>query len=305
LFSELPLLRGTFCNLTINYNASVQTISYQGASSTLSTSTPQITGLTNPLLIASAAPYQPNSWMAGDDWSITVASNVGQVIGAGQTNPILGGKCRVSAQLYTMNPIFEERYLSLKTKDVYYTDVYTFLYQNSIDASGSFNFLATNGISQPTKVIVVPYISKSANAGLTSVPIYQSPFASEPGTTSTVPITNWQVQVSGSNIFQADLQWDYQQFITELAPSDAINGGAITGLTSGLISQQDFTFGYRYLVADLSRRLANDDLARSIQIQGKNQTNVPIDLLVLIEYRRKLTFDLSNGAIISSAGLRT
>jgi hypothetical protein len=307
LFSELPLLRGTYVTAVLNYNASVQTISIVKNTGVMTSSTPLITGLSNPLLVSSAAANQPNAGFAaamgaGETAALYVSCNVGTARSSNGTadvsNPLLGGRTRVSADLYSMNPIFEQRYLSLKTKDVYYTDIYTFLYQNQIGAGQPFNFLATNGISQPTAVIVVPYCSKSSNTGLTTVPIYQSPFASEPGTTSTIPITNLNIQVSGQNIFQDNFQYDYQQFLTELASINALNGGASTGITSGLISQQDFQYGYRYAVADLSRRLPNDDISRSISVLGTNNSGVAIDILVIIEYRRKLTFDLDTGAIV-------
>lgn len=308
LFAELPLLRGTYVSAVLNYNASAQTISYIKDSTILTTSTPQITGLSNPVIVSSAAANQPNAWLnssigATKTGTFYVSCNVGTARGAtgGEyTNPLLGGRTRISADLYSMNPIMESRYLSLKTKDVYYTDFYSYMYQNQITAGQSFNFLATNGISQPTAVIVIPYISKTSNTGLTTVPIFQSPFASEPGTTSSIPLTNINIQVSGTNIFQDNFQYDYQQFLTELASINALNGGASTGLTSGLISQQDFQYGYRYVVADLSRRLPNDDVSRSISVTGLNNSQMGIDLLVLIEYRRKLTFDLSTGAIVPS-----
>lgn len=309
LFAELPLLRGTYVTAVLNYNSSAQYLTVVEASNTLAIkagTTPQIVGLSNPLLVSSAAAQQPNNWIAtavgaGNTAEFYVACNVGTVkgsTGTDYTNPLLGGRTRVSADLYTMNPIYESRYLSLKTKDVYYTDFYSYLYQNQVGAGQPFNFLATNGISQPTAVIVIPYVSKASNTGLTSVPIYQSPFASEPGTTSSIPITQFNIQVSGTNIFQDNFQYDYQQFLTELASMNALNGGASTGLTSGLISQQDFQFGYRYLVADLSRRLPNDDISRSISVLGTNNSAVAIDLLVIIQYRRKLTFSLDSGAIV-------
>lgn len=306
LFAELPLLRGTYVSAVLNYNASAQTISYAKDTNIFTTTTPQITGLSNPIIVSSAAANQPNYWMegalgAGETGTFYVSCNVGTAKGATgteYTNPLLGGRTRVSADLFSMNPIMESRYLSLKTKDVYYTDFYSYMYQNQVGAGQPFNFLATNGISQPTAVIVIPFVSKSSNTGLTSVPIYQSPFASEPGTTSSIPITQFNVQVSGTNIFQDNFQYDYQQFLTELASINALNGGASTGLTSGLISQQDFQYGYRYLIADLSRRLPNDDISRSISITGLNNSQMAIDLLVLIEYRRKLTFSLDTGAIV-------
>ena len=307
LFNELGLTRGMYVNMIINLNSSRQTLTYTKDTETLTVSSVQVTGLTNPLLISSAEDDQPNAWLsaqvgAGDTATIEVAVAVGtaKTSGASYTSPLLGGRTRFSIDLYQMNPVFEERYLSLKTKDVYYEDVYTYLYQNQIQAGASFNTLVSNGISRPTSVIVMPFVSKSANGTLTTVPVYQSPFASEPGTTSCIPITNWNVLVSGTAIFQQDYQYDYQQWLEELSRVNAVNGGQSTGFTSGLLSQKDFQFGYRYLVADLARRLPQDDIARSIEVRGTNNTNVPIDILVVVTYQRKLTYDVASGGLLAT-----
>lgn len=297
-FKELPLVKGTYIQMTVNTNGSVQTISYAKDTTALSTTTPQITGLTNPIMVSSAAADQPNHWMntsfgAGETGTFKVSCGVGTV--AGINNPLLGGRTRLSIPLFSLNPLYEQRYLSLKTKDVYYTDIYTYMYYN-IAAGESFNFLATNGISQPEEVTCVPFLNKASNGTLTTVPVYQSPFASEPGTPSPIVLTNLNVAISGSNIFQQMFDYDYQAFLTELA-STGLNGGESV-ITSGLISQQDFTYLYRYYTANVGRRLPNDDVARSVQIMGKNNSTKAIDLLVVISYRRKVTIDLSTGALL-------
>lgn len=307
LFDELPLVRGTYVNMIINLNTSTQTLTYVKNTTTFSVSSVSVNGQTNPLLISSASVDQPNNWLdtvvgAGKTGILEVACNVGtaKTTNASYTTPLLGGRTRISVDLYQMNPIYEERYLSLKTKEVNYTDIYTYLYQNQISADSTFNFLSTNGISRPTAVILIPYVSKASNGTLTTVPIYQSPFASEPGTTSCVPLTNVNILVSGTAIFQQDYQYDYQQWLEELSRINAVNGGQSNGFTSGLLSQKDFQYGYRYVVADLSRRLPQDDIARSIEIRGKNNTNVAIDLLVVVEYQRKLTIQLDTGGIVQT-----
>lgn len=308
LFNEMGLTRGMYVNMIINLNSSKQTLTYTKNTETMTVSSINVGGLTNPLLISSAAANQPNAWLsaqlgAGETATIEVAMSVGTAkttSGTSYTSPILGGKTRFQVDLYQMNPVYEERYLALKTKDVFYTDIYTYLYQNQISAGQSFNILASNGISRPTSVIVIPFVSKAANGTLTSVPIYQSPFASEPGTSSCIPITNFNVLLSGTAVFQQDYQYDYQQWLEELSRANAINGGQSIGFTSGLLSQKDFQFGYRFLVCDTQRRLPQDDIARSVEIRGTNNTNVPIDILVIIEYQRKLTYSISTGGLLTT-----
>lgn len=308
LFNELPLVRGTYVNMIINLNTSTQTLSYDKDTETFGCAVTNVVGLTNPLLISSAVANQPNAWLSSSiaatkTGTFEVACNVGTAktsSGASKTNPIMGGRCRLYVDLYQMNPLYEERYLSLRTKQVFYKDIYSYLYQNQISAGATFNTLVTNGISRPLEVVVIPYVSKSANTGLTSVPIYQSPFAAEPGTTSPIALTNFNILVSGTALFQSDIQYDFNQFLEETARTNAINGGQSNGFMSGLISQQDFTYSYRFYVADLSRRLEADNVARSIELRGTNNSSVPIDLLCFVVYERSLTIALDSGALTST-----
>jgi hypothetical protein len=181
-------------------------------------------------------------------------------------------------------------------KEIFYSDIYSYTIKN-IAPGGQINQLVTNGISQPLYVVVIPYIAKSSTG--CNLDQYVNPFASEPGTTSPCGlITQFNIQVSGSNIFQQSQQYDYDTFLNELRSINAINGGNSTGLTSGLIDQTKFQFGLRYYVADLSRRLPKDDISRSIQILGTNNTSLTFDYMVFVAYQRSLKIDLRSGALV-------
>ena len=48
--------------------------------------------------------------------------------------------------------------------------------------------------------------------------------------------------------------YGYEQFVLEVRGSNAINGGIPLGLSSGLLSQNDWENGYRFVYIDLYRR---------------------------------------------------
>jgi hypothetical protein len=80
-----------------------------------------------------------------------------------------------------------------------------------------------------------------------------------------------------------------------------VDGGLQLGTTTGLISQQDWEVGYRYVVADLSRRLpADDDTPKSIYVSGTISSTKALDLLFFIEYERSIEVDTATSAITSS-----
>jgi hypothetical protein len=71
------------------------------------------------------------------------------------------------------------------------------------------------------------------------------------------------------------------------------------GLTSGLISEDMFSRGYRYYYGNCSRILpAEAGVSRSIQIVGQNASSVIIDLLVFVEFEKEITIDITTGARI-------
>jgi hypothetical protein len=199
-----------------------------------------------------------------------------------------------------MNPTAEKQFLTtVPQKSVTYTDLHYQLLQN---VTGSFQTLITGGLKRAKRLIIIPYYNRAANTGLTSVPVYQSPVASEPGTTSVYPcITNLQVQLSDVNLWSAPVDYGWDMYKNEVSSAYSVNGGLQLGTTTGLLSEQDWTIGYRYIVADLSRRMpADDETAKSIQVSGVISSARALDLLVFIEYDRSVTVDTATSAITST-----
>ena len=301
VFGSMPLAKGQLMKLTINYNASSQTVSYTHAGTLVVTSTPSITGQTNPLMISSGAVNNPNAttFSTADRTQTFACGVVSATDGTNsRTNSILTS-CRLYGELYTMNPSFEDQYLSLMpTKTIRYTDIQQYPITG---VTGNFSTPVVNGLVGVKTVIVIPYLNKASNTGLTGVPVYQSPFTSEPGTSSPfASISNFNVQVSGINIFNQNQNYDYEQFLTELSVQNCINGSKATGISSGLISLQDWEHGYRYYVADVSRRLPLDDtVPKSIQISGTVNCSKTLDLLVFIEFEKSFEMNMTDGSIMT------
>ena len=324
-FDKLPLVKGAYLRFIINYNAG-QTFTgyaplpaYQGvAGNPISgqlgmaqylTSSPNLTNGTNPIMLSSVAVGQggyPNNdavsgfLNAGAATTMTWNCGVVRPISTSNTTHTITS-CRLYVPLYQMSPSAESAYLSLnRTKTIEYRDIYQ--YAVSVDAGGSFNTLLTNGIPNPKTVIVIPMLQSTANytgqnQETIAIAPYQSPFSSEPGTTSPlIALTNFNIQIAGVNQFLQNEQYDFEQFVNELSSQNAINGGLVDGLVSGLISEFDYGMNYRYYVCDVSRRLsAEDKVPKSVQIMGTNASSVAITLFVFIEFAKQITIDLMTG----------
>lgn len=218
---------------------------------------------------------------------------------------------RLYAPAYTLSPIAEQRYLSLSpTKRVVYNDIFQFSFPAQA-VNSPFNILVTNGIPNIRSVLVVPLLPRASNGtaggGFTTTASILSPFASTPATPDPIAIVNFQIQLSGKNLFINQLQYDYETFYEQLVSSNQLNGSLTTSLASGLVSKQDFQSLYRYYYGNCSRSLPSEEgVSKAIQIQGTILTNanaVPaianVDLMVFVEFEREITIDVRTGARIA------
>ncbi len=175
------------------------------------------------------------------------------------------------------------------TKTIKYTDFLSFQVLN-VPAGGNFSQILTNSIARGRQLIAIPQISSSFNfagTGKTIAPL-NSPFSTSTCTTSKNAITNYNVLVSGSNLYQQNLSTTFD-FYQELRKSNSINGGLSFGMSSGLINENEFEDGYHYLVSDISRSAseASDNIAKSIQVIGTNSGLYPIDIFIFFNLNEK------------------
>lgn len=327
-FQKCPLLKGSTMRIYINTNQTYFTLAlnnsvYTSATSGVITgtgilaltSTPTILGGggTNPVMVASMDLGQGLSPMVPPATTITqealkVALSIVRTQFSGITTTVAAPitSVRLYAPAYVMSPISEQRYLSLSpTKKIVYNDI--FQYQYSGVASGSFSFLVTNGIPNIRSVLVIPFLPKASNgtaqtyagttvAGVTTSSLL-SPFSTSGATPDPVSLTNFQIQVSGKNLFNSNLQYDFESFVEQLVSSNQLNGSLTTSMASGLIGKEDFQWLYRYYYGNCSRSIPSEDgVAKAIQILGTNNSAVTIDLMVFVEFQREIVVDCRSGA---------
>lgn len=312
-FEKLPLVRGAFIKMYINLNQSRSTIRITKATGNISVVNSNLIvfgGNTNPLLLPSGAVScglqdLKNDVIAGANatedftYSVSLLNSLDPNCVspwnkyAGQSN------CRLYCDLYTLNPMKEEEYLmNNRTKVVRYRDIFSYQYTNV--PNGSFNFLVSNGLKGLQEIVVCPFISSTYNGtgnSATSFSTLVSPFSSEPATCSPLMfINNFNIQISGVNAFINNKNFGYETFQDELYGVGSINGGHTDGLSSGLISQNDFLNNYGYCVANVARRLPEEDnTPKSVQVLGNNLTQVPMDLYIFCVLEKQINIDLYSG----------
>lgn len=302
-FQKCPLLKGSTIRFYINTNQTSMNftttagiISGAGVNTTYPTiavnSVSVLGGLTNPLMIASADVGQGLASLPADSYSLSV-NIFKSTDGTLQTGL---QSCRLYAPVYKMNPLAEQRYLQLApTKKIEYRDIFQYQFNDIGGGNTSFNILVTNGIANIQSVLVVPFLTSTANG--TPFNTLLSPLTPSGAVPDPIILTNFNVLVSGVNLFLNNQYYDFEQFNQELKSSNQLNGGLTTGLASGLINEDMFSRGYRYYYGNCSRILPSEEgVSRSIQIQGQNASKLACNLMVFVEFKRSIVVDIATGA---------
>jgi hypothetical protein len=109
--------------------------------------------------------------------------------------------------------------------------------------------------------------------------------------------SNFNVVVSGQNAIYNTERYNFEQFNNQFKGINAVNGDMTDGLTSGLLSAQDWQRNYCYWYVNVSRMLpVEESVPKSVQIIGQNNSGFAIDLICFIEYGVSVDIDALTGA---------
>lgn len=301
-FDKVPLMKGTFLRLTLNLNQSSVTFSTATAAGQYDScvvSSPL--GGVSPIMLASGVTSNggQSALIIGNYIASIAVGN--RVLNSSQisatnvaaTGP-LGNSVILNVPAYTFNPVFESSYLSSPIKKIVYTDIYQYIV-NNIASSGTFNNLITNGIANIKSVLCLPFYTTAAN----TISPLQSPFDPAGGgpTSPLCLLTQFNVQISGQNAIYNTQRYSYEQFANQLYGTNAVNGGMVDGMSSGLIDQTAFEMEYNYYYVNVGRMLPVEEaVPKSVSILGQNRSERPIDIFVFVEYGVEVSVDVLTGA---------
>jgi len=312
LFDKMPLVRGAYIRLLINTSTQCQVgMDLASTGTTYATTNYSVQSPTNqiPFMLS---PLTTGSGFVAAGTSAKIIASLGiakSVVPAGTFTHQMS-QCRLYACCYTMSPSYEEKYLSiLPTKTIKYNDILSFQ-QLNVAPGANVNWILTNGVSRARSVTIYPFISGTVN-GSTSLSTYTagvavgspllSPFSSAPGTCAPYHrFTNFNILLSGSNVYQSNYQYTWETFLQENRPSLCLNGGLTLGMSSGCLGQSDFENAYGMAYVDLSRKIspASDDVSRSVQTIFTNSSLYTCDYYAIIEYEREITISTSTGSLV-------
>lgn len=215
-------------------------------------------------------------------------------------------QCRMYCPVIDLDPLQTSRYLTdHKVQSVFYKDILAYT-PGSVPAGQPFQYQLGNGIVNAQKLIIIPFYENTALIAGSQAPQIPfeplSPFDSAPATCAPRScLKNFNVLVSNINVFQRNIDYSFENFMEEVALTNALNGGLDTGMTSGLIDYAKWKDNYRYYVVDLSRRIQGDNTPKSLSIMGTNGSNLPLTMWCFVEYRRHLEINVETGHVAVSS----
>lgn len=312
-FASMPLTKGFYARLTLNLNLGSLVVNRTGGGAdeahnrlSLSGSNINFPNGTCPLMLQPSTTAQYADGVNQIVCGIYV-SKVSSSLGTVNQNTLnvsahTLNSCRIYAPSIDLQPsralsyIQENRSKYIEWDDVYATRV-------SVGETQTFNYNITNSLAGIHSIVVIPFIASTEHGLMDGVDISPfspavSPFATEPATTSPLlSISQFNVQLAGENVLANLLNYTFEEFLEQLAPSHAINGGHSLGLSSGLIDLIGFQNIYRYYYVDLSRRAKDDIGAKGITIMGKNDNLVAMDLFCFVIHKKSASLDVETGIL--------
>ena len=308
LFDKIPLSKGMFLRISLNMHQS-KTTWKSGATGTITEITATSQHGVCPAVIT---PFQSGLGQTGNAAVYTLQSGI--VKTQSSTDTPLGSVCNFVGAFYRMTPKAEELYLSSNpVKRISYTDVaYNSLL--GVNPSQSIQFQINNSVSKPRWLLIHTSLSSRINGSsgatdttfangntLGAFSTLNSPFSSSPATTlKSASITNLNIRVGGVNHYkQNNVNYSYEMYLNEIRTAGSIQGGEELGLSSGILSEKQWSEGYGYIFVDLSRSVnaAQDTMPRSVEIVGTNNSLNMVDLMCWIGYEKQIDLNVSTGKL--------
>ena len=196
----------------------------------------------------------------------------------------------------------EQEYVNAnRAKKIVYEKI---LYNSSLTVGigGGINKTITNSVKNPIALVIIPFVSKAGTGNAITNALgfaqYESPWDTAPSTGAPLSITGLSVSLGGNKVNSEVLNYSYQNFLHQVTLAETITASDI-GLNVGLINQEYWESNRVYYM-DLARsRDIDKEKNREIYVEGKNNSNVPIDAHFFVVYLEEFTIDVVTGIVSS------
>jgi hypothetical protein len=304
LLYKYPVIKGSQIRLILNFNAGVTTMTTDTTANSCKlkmTSYTATAGNTNPVIWNSNYINPMTSTTTAGTMTITTKIQTATVARVATTTAQKGfaslPNCRIYIPNMKINPTIEERLLSNRVQRIRYYDWYQQPITN-IANGASFSQVLTTALTNVQALVVLPF--QNGSTGLFNSftgSQWQSCFDTAPSTTlpgGMLAFQNFNVQVSGNNVFNLNANYNYDIFVQEVQRL-GLNGALSKELSSGLIDLTTWLWS-PFIIADLSRRVESaDGTYQSVVVSGTNNTGVSVDYYCFIAFQKEIEIDVLTG----------
>jgi hypothetical protein len=282
-FDKAPMLRGALVEITCRFNQVKNYVLDRTANNC---------GIASFNLTGDMCPFMRGSTDKdlAEARKETYALQVGSI---GNKTGVLT-RPRLYLPAYIMSPEYESRFIEDPQRKILYTDTIGSLH--TAVKTGSFSINLTNSASDIARIIVIPMLNKEFNGTQKHNPLH-TPFTTELPTPSL--ISNVNLKISGSNLYQNPVDYNFENFLHEMNNSSGTNANMLQGMTSGQISLYDFNNMYKYYVFDVSRKADFDtSTPASYTLTGTIQGANHYDFYVFMEQNKSVTVNLVTSVVL-------
>lgn len=313
VFDKLPLMLGANFRINLTLNQCIFVVkktvageltfdqtSFTGKNTNFLMVTDSLNNTTVPADDETVAPVQlrGGSWTIPKNTDLTISCSVGKCNYSTHSNLAEVSAHNTNVQLHIpvvqLHPSDDSRLLALEQKKIVYNEILSF---TQLGVEENFNFLITNGVPNLKRLIIIPILNTTANAGVNPL---LSPFSTEPSTCSPYKIQNLQVKIANHNIYPNPVNYSYEQFLQEINGKYSVGHNLETGQAGSMISLQDYINIYGYIVVDLKRKYTQDEaVPLSIHISGNIVSKKKLDFYMFVETEKHFTYNVRTGQRIS------
>ena len=286
---DFPAVKNLKGYLYLSFNSAQVDIVSSGANTLSAVSIQPISGRTTPFMI--------NHTSTGASFSATGGTMriVGSVDGTSVDAVSPAGPLLTNARMlmpyYVANPKADAM---LSQSNKFFTTMEKIQFTFDVDANGNAAPTITSGVPNPRRIVMVP-TWKGLGGNTTITNPEQSPFDTVPATSGPfAALSQLQVYVANSPIYQYPVTYDYEQFLIEQA-TVGLNGNQSNEETSGLLTEPLWTQNHRFYTVDLSRRMdAEDGSSKSVSLSFNNPSSAyKMHVIGHLYYEKRWVIDTS------------